>query len=274
MGPMTPADDVYTHGHHEAVLRSHRWRTAANSAAYLVPHLAPGRSLLDVGSGPGTLTVDLARHVAPGRVVGVDVAEDVVEEARRHLDEARAQDPATPPVEFLAGDVRTMRLPTFDVVHAHQVLQHLRDPVGALAAMAERVAPGGLLAVRDVDFGGTVWAPREPRLARWLEVYLATTAHNGAEARAGRHLPAWARAAGLTDVEYRTSTWTFTGEDTAWWASIWADRTLHSSFGRQAVEYGIATPDELAELAAGWHAWATDPDAVFVHLHGELLARP
>ena len=34
--------EVYTHGHHESVLRSHVWRTAENSAAYLLPHLALG----------------------------------------------------------------------------------------------------------------------------------------------------------------------------------------------------------------------------------------
>jgi len=50
----------YTHGHHDSVLRSHRWRTAENSAGYLLPHLAPGMSLLDVGCGPGTITSDLA----------------------------------------------------------------------------------------------------------------------------------------------------------------------------------------------------------------------
>src|SRR5665213_1114293 len=54
-------DTVYTHGHDDSVLRSHRWRTAANSAAYLLPHLAPGLDLLDVGCGPGTITCDLAR---------------------------------------------------------------------------------------------------------------------------------------------------------------------------------------------------------------------
>src|SRR5436190_10740531 len=64
--------DVYTHGHHESVLRSHRWRTAANSAAYLLPHLTPGLKLLDVGCGPGTITLDLAEAVAPGRVLGID----------------------------------------------------------------------------------------------------------------------------------------------------------------------------------------------------------
>ena len=54
---------TYTHGHAESVLRSHRARTAGNSAAYLLPLLRPTDRLLDVGSGPGTITADLARLV-------------------------------------------------------------------------------------------------------------------------------------------------------------------------------------------------------------------
>ena len=64
--------EVYTHGHHELVLRSHTWRTAENSAQYLLPALRPGMHLLDVGCGPLTITVDLVRRVAPGRVIGID----------------------------------------------------------------------------------------------------------------------------------------------------------------------------------------------------------
>src|ERR1700677_2184185 len=71
-----PQAHRYTHGHHESVLRSHTWRTAENSAAYLLPWLRPGLDLLDVGCGPGTITVDLARQVAPGQVVGLDIAEE------------------------------------------------------------------------------------------------------------------------------------------------------------------------------------------------------
>jgi ubiquinone/menaquinone biosynthesis C-methylase UbiE len=74
--------ETYTHGHHESVLRSHTWRTAQNSAAYLLGHLRPGMNLLDVGCGPGTVTVDLAGRVAPGRVVGLDASGPIVEQAR------------------------------------------------------------------------------------------------------------------------------------------------------------------------------------------------
>ena len=267
------SDDVYTHGHDEAVLRSHRWRTAENSAGYLLPHLAPGLDLLDVGCGPGTLTVDLAARVAPGRVVGVDAAADVVAAAAEHVAEAGAGT-----VTLVAGDFRDPGLDLgggFDVVHAHQVLQHLRDPVGALAAMAALARPGGgLVAARDGDYAAMHWAPADERLDRWSAVYHAVTRANGAEADAGRHLLGWARAAGLDDVTYTTSTWSFaTPDDRAWWAGLWAERITATTLADQAIEYGIATRADLEDIAAGWRAWAADPGAVFVVPHGEILAR-
>lgn len=264
--------DVYTHGHHEAVLRSHRWRTSENSAAYLLPHLAPGLDLLDVGCGPGTLSVDLARRVAPGRVVAVDTSAEVVAVAREHAHERAATN-----VEVRAGDFRTLGLEpgSFDVVHAHQVLQHLRDPVAALRTMATLARPdGGIVAARDADYAAMSWAPAEERLDRWLALYQAVTTRNGAEADAGRHLPRWARLAGLRDITYTTSTWTFaTPDDRAWWSATWADRIVSSRLAEQAVAYGLATRAELEAMAAGWRAWAADPDAVFTVVHGEILAR-
>lgn len=265
--------DVYTHGHQDSVLRSHRWRTARNSAAYLVPHLRAGLRVLDVGCGPGSLTADLAKLVAPGAVVGVDLSPEVVEEAREHAVQAGVGN-----VSFSAGDFRDWAASaggSFDVVHAHQVLQHLRDPVGALRHMARLARPGGLIAVRDSDYPGMVWAPACEALDRWREVYLAVTRRNGAAADAGRHLLAWGRAAGLEGLSYSTSTWTFaTQEDRRWWGGLWADRSVSSSFAEQAAGYGLATAEDLQAIADGWRAWAAGPDAVFVVLHGELLARP
>ena len=59
---------TYTHGHAESVLRGHRQRSAENSAAYLLPYLRPDMELLDIGSGPGTITADLVDRVAPDSV--------------------------------------------------------------------------------------------------------------------------------------------------------------------------------------------------------------
>ena len=266
------AGDTYTHGHQDAVLRSHRWRTAENSAAYLLDQLQPGDRLLDVGCGPGTLTVDLARRVPHGHVVGIDVAASVVAEAAAHADAENVSN-----VTFVAGDFRDAGFDpaSFDVVHAHQVLQHLREPVEAMRAMAGLARPGGLLAARDGDYSGFTWSPVDPMLERWREVYLAVTRRNGAEANAGRWLLRWAHAAGWGDVVYGSSTWTFaTPDDRQWWAGLWADRCVASTFGEQAVEYGIATAAEMAAIADGWRAWAADDDAVFVVVHGEVLGRP
>jgi ubiquinone/menaquinone biosynthesis C-methylase UbiE len=263
------ANDVYTHGHHESVLRSHTWRTAENSAAHLLPRLRPGMDLLDVGCGPGTLTVDLARRVAPGRVVGLDRSAEVLAQAGRHAEAAGV------PVTFRSGDVYALDLPdaSFDVVHAHQVLQHLTDPVAALREMRRVLRPGGTVAVRDGDYSCFSWAPLDPLLERWLAVYRAVARHNRAEPDAGRFLKRWARGAGFERVEASSSTWTFSDEDSCrWWGGLWADRCLLSSFGEQAVAYGIASRDELAAMADAWRRWSVDPDAFFVVPHGEVLA--
>ena len=273
--------DTYTHGHHASVLRSHEWRTAENSAGYLLPHLQSGQRLLDVGCGPGTITVDLARRVAPGPVLGIDAGADVIERAQRaaasaHTDEIPGEGEPLD-VRFATGDVYDLDLPdgSFDVVHAHQVLQHLTDPVAALTEMRRVLAPGGTLAVRDSDYGGFVWAPENERLSRWNELYHQVTARNGADADAGRHLPAWVRAAGYADIRISTATWTFADpESRAWWGGLWADRVEQSAFAEQAVAYGLSDEAELASLADGWHAWAAEPDGFFAVLHAEVLAAP
>lgn len=249
---------AYTHGHHESVLRSHRWRTAANSCAYLLPHLRPEHTLLDVGCGPGTITADLAGTVAS--VLGIDPAASVVEEARRDH----------PGIAFEVADLFDLD-GRWDVVHAHQVLQHLGDPVGALRKMGEL---GSLVAARDSDYPAFVWTGGDERLDRWREIYLAVTRRNGANADAGRHLLRWAHEAGFDDVTYSTSTWTFaTPDDRAWWGGLWADRSVRSAFAEQAVAYGISTEAELADVAEGWRAWAAGADSTIVLLHGEILAR-
>ncbi len=261
--------DTYSHGHHESVLRSHRSRTAENSAGYLLPHLRAGQDLLDVGCGPGNITLDLAARVAPGRVVGIDAAADVIEAAS-------AANTRPGQVTFSVGDVYALDAPdaSYDVVHAHQVLQHLSDPIAALREMRRVTRPGGVVAARDGVYAAFSWAPDAPLLVRWNELYHQITEHNRAEADAGRYLLGWAQQAGFADVTATSSTWTFADpESRAWWGGLWADRVRESSYATQALEYGLSDRAELDAIAAAWRTWAEAPDAWYAVLHGEILAR-
>lgn len=261
----------YTHGHSAAVLSAHSRRGAEDSAAYLLAHLRAGMDLLDVGCGPASITADLAERVAPGRVVGLDAAAGALEAARATLRERGLSEQ----VELTCGDV--MALPfedaSFDVVHAHQVLQHLADPVGALAEMRRVTRPGGIVAVRDAVYSAMTWFPEPVGMEQWRSVYMATARANGGEPDAGSRLLSWAREAGFTDASASASTWCYaTPTDRAWQSQTWAQRCL-TSFGPQAVELGLADGSDLEAMAQAWRQWGASEDAWFVVVHGEVLAR-
>ncbi|HCA85295.1 MAG TPA: SAM-dependent methyltransferase [Streptomyces sp.] len=262
---------VYTHGHHESVLRSHTWRTAGNSAAYLLDELRPGLTVLDVGCGPGTITADLAELVAPGRVTAVDAAPAILGQARSVTAE-RGLDT----VDFAVADIQALDFPddSFDVVHAHQVLQHVGDPVTALREMRRVCRPGGTVAARDADYAAMAWYPELPALDDWLALYRRVARAGGGEPDAGRRLSAWARRAGLTGVTPSASVWCYaTPDERAWWSGLWADRTVASAYARRAVDGGHATEAELRRIADGWHEWGASEDGWFTVLHGEIRCR-
>ena len=266
----TPSDR-YTHGHHASVVGQHRRRTAEDAAAFLLPRLESGWSILDVGCGPGSITSGLARRVPEGHVTGIDVVEPVLAEARE-----LASDGGLTNVTFEPGDVYALDYQdgAFDVAYAHQVLQHLTDPVRALREMKRVVRPGGYVAVRDADYGTMVHAPDTPELERWLELYHAVASRNGAEADAGRYLYGWLLAAGLDEVLMSTSSWVFQEpRQMLNWGDSWAERITRSALAEQAVEYGLASEEELEAIAAGWRSWARLPNAFFTFLHVEGLAR-
>lgn len=260
----------YTHGHHESVLRSHRQRTVANSAAYLLPHLDSDQSLLDIGAGPGTITVDLAARVA--RVTATEVGE-----AELALSRDLAADRGVANIEFNVQDIHAMTFAdaSFDVVHAHQVLQHVADPVVALREMARVTRPGGLIAARDGDYAGFIWWPQLPELDEWLRLYRTAARANGGEPDAGRRLLSWAHAAGLTDVVATSSTWCYsTAEQREGWGGMWAERILESALARQLVDSGDASVADLQRISRAWRSWVAAEDGWISVVHGEILARP
>lgn len=219
-------------------------------------------SVLDVGCGPGTITADLAATVAPGAVT----AAELTETAARGLAN----------VTVAVTDVHALGFADdcFDVVHAHQVLQHVADPVAALREMRRVCRPGGLVAARDSDYAGFAWFPALPELSEWLALYRRVAQAAGGQPDAGRRLLSWAQAAGFVDLTATSSTWCFASPaDRAWWGGTWADRMVDSDLARRATASGAATTEDLRRISLAWRRWAAAENGWMSILHGEILCR-
>ena len=158
---------------------AHHWhvqRNAAERANFLLPHLRPGMRLLDCGCGPGSITLGLAAVVAPGQVLGIDRERRQVERAR-----SLAADQGQANTCFILGDLCVLPFPgtSFDAVFAHNVLEHLSDPLNTLKEMRHVLKPGGVVGVRDPDYGAGFWVPSTPLLEETSRLLLRVREQNG-----------------------------------------------------------------------------------------------
>jgi ubiquinone/menaquinone biosynthesis C-methylase UbiE len=114
----------YTPGYGTPILSFMEQRTAENHAGFFLPQLLPGWRVLDAGCGPGSITLGLARKVAPGRVIGIDIEESQFAKAREQARQEGLD------IEFKTANISHLPFGDgyFDAVFSHAVLQHLIDP--------------------------------------------------------------------------------------------------------------------------------------------------
>lgn len=266
-----PEGERYSFSYGPHVVAAHSRRTAQEAAYFLLPQLEPGMRLLDFGCGPGTITVGLAGAVHPGEVVGIDLSDEVLGHAGAAVAAAGLDNVV---LERASAYEVPAEEASFDVAYAHQVLQHLADPVAALEEVRRVLRPGGLVAVRDADYGTMTHHPNDPRLDRWLDIYHGVARANGGEPDAGRRLPAWLLAAGFELDAVTSSTWTYADANgRRHWADLWTARVGESQYLTRAVELGLTTVEEVDGIAAAWQEWAARPDGFYSFIHGEALAR-
>ncbi|WVN89630.1 uncharacterized protein L203_104859 [Cryptococcus depauperatus CBS 7841] len=260
---------VYTTDHSSSVLQTHSWRTASNSATYLLPHITPTSHILDIGCGPGSISVDFARRANQGQVTGIEPVPGPLDQARR-----LAASQGVTNVDFRLGDIHALEFPdnTFDIVHVHQVLQHIADPVKALCEMRRVVKRGGIVAARES--ASMIWYPENRGIDSWLDLTQRMGKAKGGNPHPGRHIHVWAEEAGFGRANIRKSTgsWCFSKpEERQYWGGSMAERVRSSGLAKTAVKEGYATEEELENLSKGWREFVEDEQAWFGLLHGEIL---
>ncbi|KAK3047606.1 hypothetical protein LTR09_010990 [Extremus antarcticus] len=225
-------------------------RTATEHAAHLLPYLKPHFRILDVGCGVGSITLDLANLVPDGEVLGIDTNQSTTDMAKQ-----MAQDRGVSNVKFSVGDAHDLSAfsdESFDVVHAHQVMLHLPDPVKALTEMRRVLKTGGVLSLRDnIDL---YHYPHDLWIQQNQGMWNTNDRKTGAEPQGGLYIHDWTNRAGFPwgHIQESPTTWTVTTlEQRRFFAS-----GAKTGFRALGLKAGYGIEQDFDEIERRWVAWA------------------
>lgn len=264
---MTTSQPHYVHGYHPDIIAGHSWRTAENSASLLLPYLKNTDLLLDVGSGAGTITCDLATKVK--KVTALELNDEGMENTRKTA-KARHVD-----LEYVVCNANKMPFPdnTFDVVHVHQVLQHVPDPKSVLQEIKRVLKPGGIVGVTESIAQAFTWFPESRMLDTWMKIYNDNARENHGEPDAGKMLLNWCQHVGFAEVHANASLWCFsTPEEREYWGGMWSKRILSSHMATHAMQRGV-TRETLEQISKAWREWVETPSGWMMIPHGTVVAK-
>jgi ubiquinone/menaquinone biosynthesis C-methylase UbiE len=248
--------EIYTPGYSDAAVRYMKRRHAARDAAFLLPLLKPGMTLLDCGCGPGTITVGLAEAVSPGQVTGVDL-----EPSQIALAEQTARDHGLKNARFQTASVYQLPFPdqAFDAVFSHALFEHLADPLTATREVRRVLKPGGIAGISSPDWSGNLMAPSDPAMEQAIKAYWQLQRLNGGNPFVGRGLGQLLQAAGFARISLTAMYDCY--EEIALFIELLANRFE-------------AERDKLADVdkhCKAMRAWAKQPAAMFAQSFVEAV---
>ena len=241
-------------------------RDAQTFIPFLLPHLEQGMDVLDAGCGVGSIALDLAPMIAPGRIVGIDADPEQIEVARKTAAERKVAN-----AEFRVASIYELPVEdeSCDAVYANAVLMYLNDPVRALREMRRALRPGGIAAVSDDDLETVVISPERPELELGRRLFEASVAHEGGNTRYSRHLRTLMLEAGFARTEGVAHAPEVYGdlERTRWFAEFAIGLFGAPDMTEVILREGWATREELDALLAAFPEWAELPDAFAAWLY-------
>jgi SAM-dependent methyltransferase len=238
---------------------AHGRRSAERNAGFFLPFLRPGMRLLDAGCGPGAIAVGFAKRVPPGDVVGVDSDAQGIEAARRLASSLELTN-----AQFAVASLYALPFDdqVFDGAFVHAVVQHLHDPVAALREVHRVLRPGAVIGVADADLSMDLLHPATPCMVRSMQLLADLRRADGGTPDAGRRLRELLSLAGFSRcTASATPVADGTAEGIARAGERWSAYFSAAPLIERMEEAGLATRDQLLEIANDWRAWATDSAA-------------
>jgi len=263
------SQDKRAHGVTPKLRKDYATRTASHQAAFVLPYLQPGMNLLDVGCGPGTITVGLAKFIEPGNAIGFDHDSEHIEAAND-----LAQKENLTNVTFKTGDA--LNLPfedqTFDAVFENNMFVHLSDRAPQAAAEIYRVLKsGGFFAARDANADAVVWSHQTEQMKQFDQFFYRWQKSRGSDITLGKRLPAILRKAGFVNTIKSVSADTKgTLESTRSHAEIMVS-LLEGPVGNMIRENISSSEVNFDKMKLEIRQWGEHPDAFFANVHVEVI---
>ena len=257
-------------GFSETILRHSRRRTVQSHATHLLPHLEPGLRALDLGCGPGTISVGLAKAIEPGELHGVDMEASQVAVATA-IAEAGRQGNTT----FDVGDVTDLPFDdeSFDLVHGHAVLTYVPDTQAVLAEARRVLKPGGLISIREAVYRSSFLAPDYEVIGQAWSIFSELITADDGHPNIGKDLKSHLMQAGFTNITSSASFTSYsTAEEVEYFASVINDWFLSAGVRTAAMEYGVATQQHFDNLERALKRWISSPSAFGAVAYGESIA--
>lgn len=260
----------YTMGYSPEFLQLLDRRNARTHASYLLPHLRPGMRVLDIGCGPGSITVGLASAVQPGEVHGIDM-----EASQTDLARAAAVAGGHKNMTLHVGNVYELPFEddSFDVAHCHAVLTHVPDTAAALAELKRVLKPGGIFASREMISEASFMEPAGEHMPEAWAMFNRLLAANGGHPQMGRELKRRLLEAGFTGVSATGSFDYFdTAEEVAFLHRFIVDWFFQPEVMAATEQKGLATHGQFEQWRLEIDQWREAPGAVGGLAYGEAIA--
>ena len=257
-------------------------RTLVDQLPELLEYLGPGLTVLDVGCRTGSITLDVAKVIKSGRIVGIDIDGESIQAATAL---AKAQNASNASFEVMDAHELRFADDTFDLVYSYTVAHFLWDPTQVLRELKRVTKPGSWVITAGIrDFGfiprypacpmhDQVWAGLLKSMEARREAYRSGIVHPRGywDLHAGRKCVQWYTDAGFEDmwVSSRVEDWWYPGapgKDTFFFE---ATHFQHEGFVHSLIDQAIAdgcldweTVDKACEEMA---QWAQNPHAFYFH---------
>ena len=270
MSDLTQSTPEYTMGYSPEFLQLLHRRNAETHASHLMPHLRPGMRVLDFGCGPGTITVGLARAIAPGEIHGIDMEASQIELAK-----AAAASGGHDNASFHVGNVYELPFEdeSFDAAHCHAVLMHVPETQRALLEVKRVLKPGGTISAREMIASASFSEPMGETTDQAWATFIKLLAANQGHPEMGKQLKSHFLQAGFADVRATGSFDYFSSaEDIAFLHAFICDWFFMPQVVAAATQYGLATHEQFERWRAEMDEWKEMPGAVGGLAFGEAIA--